>query len=58
MIGFVYIIDYGNYILYPKKAGKTVDAPIRNRHAPTTIMISFLTPSSPEFIFMYIWSAE
>lgn len=53
MIGFVVIIvDYGNYILYPKKAGKTVDAPIRNRQAPTTIMISFLTPSSPEFIFI------
>lgn len=48
----VIIVDYGNYILYPKKAGKTVEAPIRNRQAPTTIMISFLTPSSPEFILM------
>ena len=29
-------------------------APMRNRQAPTSIMMFFFTPSSPVFIFIYI----
>lgn len=32
-------------------------APMRNRQAPTSIMMFFFTPSSPVFIYIYICKA-
>lgn len=44
-------------MLYPKKAGNRMVAPIMKRHAPISIMMDLVTSPSPVFIFIYICSA-
>ena len=39
-------------------AGNTIEAPMMNRHAPTNIIMDFVTPSSPAFILIYICNAD